>query len=139
MRKKFHLSDSDGKIIIHHDLRSLFCILLQDVALAIHEVDVALQYLENAASGNLSLSNTDMSLPNVRLEEVFLAKEVLTSLESKLVEVLSSGQWQCGQSYSGARICDVISTCGLGIERQLLFTGIFQQVGFTFTQVMMFS
>jgi regulator of telomere elongation helicase 1 len=103
----------------------------QDLALAIHEADVAVQYIESGGAENDNddedvgkTSNTDLQVP-----DILFVKEVMSKLEAAVSEKLTRNEWQhTVQSYSGDTVMSVLSEAGLTMERHAWLLSLIQQI-----------
>lgn len=80
---------------------------VKDVAVALHEVDVVLQFLDKQEPIE------GINLEEISIESACLVKEHLVSLEEILMKYISEGTWKPGQTYPGQSIKELLTSSGL--------------------------
>ena len=89
----------------------------QDVAVALAEADVLLQFLDSAVNVDGDDGNLETDLEAV---DVMLVKEFLSKLEVCLTSQIQERKWvPSTQSYSGDCICPLLERAGLSFDKQV--------------------
>ena len=105
----------------------------QDVAVALAEADVLLQFLDSVVNVEGDDNNVETDLEVV---DVMLVKEFLSKLEVCLTSQILERKWvPSTQSYSGDCICPLLERAGLSFDKQVCNRGWPSQEKFFYHQV----
>jgi regulator of telomere elongation helicase 1 len=88
---------------------------VQDVALALHETDVIIQFLDSKI--DIDFGGKDSA--EVQVEDACIVKEALANLEDVLAAKIKNGDLRCDQAYPGDSVLNLLTASGIDFSRQL--------------------